>query len=164
MSFLSILQRWTRKSTQRLCDNKLAATRKCVLSLPVERDSTQVFTQSFDVKSLTFPMAKRMTYPCNGNKAREKLFAETRLSLRGRPWKGRKVKMSYRDPPASDLLALHALVFALSLPFGRLRVLPRRLLASALRRRVLARLFFPMFSIMLCVFRIAPTSNMEFQV
>ena len=72
--------------------------------------------------------------------------------------------MSYRDPPASDLLALHALVFALSLPFGRLRVLPRRLLASALRRRVLARLFFPMFSIMLCVFRIAPTSNMEFQV
>ena len=80
MSFLSILQRWTRKSTQRLCDNKLAATRKCVLSLPVGRDCTQVFTQSFDVKSLTFPMTKR-TYPCNGNKVREKLFAETRLSL-----------------------------------------------------------------------------------
>ena len=31
---------------------------------------------------------------------------------------------SYRDPPASDLLALHALVFPLSFPFGRL---PRRL-------------------------------------
>ena len=29
----------------------------------------------------------------------------------------------YRDPPASDLLALHALVFPLSFPFGRL---PRR--------------------------------------
>ena len=30
----------------------------------------------------------------------------------------------YRDPPAFDLLALHALVFPLSFPFGRL---PRRL-------------------------------------
>ena len=30
----------------------------------------------------------------------------------------------YRDPPASDLLALHAFVFPLSFPFGRL---PRRL-------------------------------------
>ena len=106
-----------------------------------------VLTQNFDAKSLTFPMAKR-TYPCSGNKGREKLFAETRLSLRGRPWRGREVKMSYGDPPASDLLALHALVFLFSLPFGRL---PRRLLVSALRRRVLAR-FFPMLSILLCVF------------
>ena len=38
----------------------------------------------------------------------------------------RKVKMSAgeSDPPASDLLAFHALVFSVSLPFGRL---PRRL-------------------------------------
>ena len=35
-----------------------------------------------------------------------------------------KDNVPYRDPPASDLLALHALVFPLSFPFGRL---PRRL-------------------------------------
>ena len=54
-------------------------------------------------------------------------------SLCGRPQKGRKVKVSaggrrygvpYRDPPATDLVALHALVFPLPLPF---RHLPRRL-------------------------------------
>ena len=33
----------------------------------------------------------------------------------------------YRDPPASDLLALHALIFPLSFPFGRL---PRTLVTE----------------------------------
>ena len=49
----------------------------------------------------------------------------------GRKKGGRKVKMSaggrkvpYRNPPESDLLALHWLLFPLSLPFGRL---PHRL-------------------------------------
>ena len=55
-----------------------------------------------------------------------------RICLRDRPHKGRKVKKAagerrYRDPPASDLLALHARVFALSLTFGRLL---RRLLTA----------------------------------
>ena len=44
----------------------------------------------------------------------------------GRRKGGRKVKMIVggNDPPASDLLVLHSLVFPLSLPFGHL---PRRL-------------------------------------
>ena len=54
---------------------------------------------------------------------------KTLSSLLGRQ-KGREVKMSaggsipHRNPPSSDLLALHALFFPLSLHFG---LLPRRL-------------------------------------
>ena len=51
----------------------------------------------------------------------------TEKLLRGRPYEGREEsqnKSGIRDPPASDLLALHALVSPLSLPFKRL---PRRL-------------------------------------
>ena len=45
---------------------------------------------------------------------------------------GRTYDVPYHDPPASDLLALHALVFPISVRFGRLprRLQPLRLLKS----------------------------------
>ena len=60
------------------------------------------------------------------NQGRMNRHPELNLAcVAGRRKDERKVKMSaggrrYRDPPASDPLALHALVFPLSLPLGRL--------------------------------------------
>ena len=46
---------------------------------------------------------------------------------------GREESQNKRDPSASDLLALHALVFPLSFPFGRL---PRRLVRALQRQQM----------------------------
>ena len=62
MSFLSILQRWTRKSTQRLCGDKLAATRKGVLFCLFYNDERE--NQHKDFVITNWPLLVNVYYPC----------------------------------------------------------------------------------------------------
>ena len=52
-----------------------------LLRFPVERDTTQVFTQNVDIKTLTFPLAARM-YPMETKRAKACLALRRRVLAR----------------------------------------------------------------------------------
>ena len=101
-----------------------------IQSTIIDTSSNSVLTCLYNnEKNLKNYLSKVLHLLCSCNDAAQRLSIRGFPTLRGSPKKGRKVKMSARGrrndlqgryclPPASDLLALHVLVFPLSFPLA----------------------------------------------